>query len=213
MLSRTSKLGCYSWSLQAWDTCPGSKDSTGEAVPACKVCYARQGMYHMPNVKAVRAFNLQDWRNSDWVDRMVSSLSKQKFFRWFDSGDMYHIQLAEKIYAVMNRTPNCQHWLPTRMYKFPKFQAILRSMHGLSNVTVRASSDEVDGSVLDTYLNSSTIIPDRDYKTEAYVCPAYKQGGKCLTCRQCWDKMTPVVAYPYHGKSKAKVIKLIQIKG
>jgi hypothetical protein len=213
MLSRTSKLGCYSWSLQALDTCPGSRDSAGEIVDACKFCYARQGLYHMPDVKALRAFNLQDWSELDWVDRMVKALKGKKLFRWFDSGDMYHIKLAEKIYAVVQQTPDCNHWIPTRMHKFAKFEPVLRAMHSLPNVTVRASSDAIDGSIVDTYLNSSTIIPDHDTETSAWVCPAYKQGGKCLTCRKCWDKMTPVVAYPYHGRSKAKVIKLIQVKG
>jgi len=213
MLSLTSKLGCHSWSLQAWDTCPGSRDSKGDAVDACKFCYARTGFYHMPDVKAVRERNFEDWRSPDWVDRMVAALSKQDYFRWFDSGDMFHINLAEKILAVMQQTPSCKHWLPTRMHKFPKFQEVLAAMHKLPNVCVRASSDSVGGEVLDTYLNSSTIIPDRDFKTDAYVCPAYKQGGKCLTCRTCWDRMTSVVAYPYHGRSKAKVIKLISVKG
>jgi hypothetical protein len=92
MLSLTSKLGCHSWSLQAWDTCPGSRDSKGDAVDACKFCYARTGFYHMPDVKAVRERNFEDWRSPDWVDRMVAALSKQDYFRWFDSGDMFHIK-------------------------------------------------------------------------------------------------------------------------
>ena len=29
-------------------------------------------------------------------------------------------------------------------------------------------------------------------------CPSYKQGGKCLDCRQCWDKSIPNVSYKYH---------------
>jgi hypothetical protein len=44
-LSKTSKLdGILSWSLQALDTCPGSKDSTGNLVPACQGCYATTGI-------------------------------------------------------------------------------------------------------------------------------------------------------------------------
>lgn len=213
MLSLTSKLGCHSWSLQAWDTCPGARGHDGEAVDACKFCYARNGMYHMPNVKRVRANNLEDWKTDDWVDRMVDSLSNESHFRWFDSGDMYHIDLAQKIYTVMHRTPNCKHWLPTRMHKFPKFDAIIRAMHDLPNVVVRASSDSVTGDVLDTYLNSSTITPYAGFSVDAHECPAYKQGGKCLSCRACWDKDVNVVAYPYHGKSKAKVIKILSMKG
>jgi hypothetical protein len=70
MLSKTSKLGCFSWSLQAWDTCPGARGDDGEAVDACKFCYARRGNYVYPNVKRVREVNLEDWKKDDWVERM-----------------------------------------------------------------------------------------------------------------------------------------------
>ena len=49
-LSKPSKMPCLSWSLQALDTCPGSKDSTGKLVDACTGCYATDGNYRYPNV-------------------------------------------------------------------------------------------------------------------------------------------------------------------
>ena len=213
MLSQTSKLGCLSWSLQAWDTCPGAVGPDGDAVDACKFCYARSGMYHMPNVKRVRAENKEDWKELDWVDRMVDSLSNQTHFRWFDSGDMYSLSLAEKIYQVMARTPHVKHWLPTRMHKFDKFKPVLWDMSHLPNVVVRYSSDSVTGEVLTNTVNSSTIVPYAGFRDDLYECPAYKQEGKCLSCRACWDKSVMVVAYPYHGKSKSKVIKILSVKG
>ena len=44
-LSKASKMPCRSWSLQALDTCPGSRDKSGELVPACSGCYATDGNY------------------------------------------------------------------------------------------------------------------------------------------------------------------------
>ena len=38
-LSKTAKLGTYSWSLQAIATCPGSVGPDGQLVPACSGCY------------------------------------------------------------------------------------------------------------------------------------------------------------------------------
>ena len=32
-LSKASKMPCRSWSLQALDTCPGSRDKSGDLVP------------------------------------------------------------------------------------------------------------------------------------------------------------------------------------
>ena len=206
-LSKTSKLGTKSWSLQALETCPGSI-TNGQLVDACKGCYATTGMYHFGAVKAVRADNKQDWKRDSWVSDMVQALSKDTHFRWFDSGHMYSLELAEKMLAIMEATPNTKHWLPTRMYKFPKFHAVLAAMQALPNVMVRYSSDAVDG----TYtkgLHGSTIVPSADSAPAGVsVCPAYSQGGKCLSCRACYDKAVAVIGYPAHGKKMAKVIRL-----
>jgi hypothetical protein len=207
-LSKTSKLGTKSWSLQALETCPGSKMTNGQLVAACSGCYATTGMYHFGAVKAVRADNKLDWQRDGWVADMVQTLRKDSHFRWFDSGDMYALELAEKMLAIMEATPNTKHWLPTRMYKFPKFQAVLAKMAALPNVMVRYSSDAVDG----TYtpgLHGSTIIPSADTAPAGVtVCQAYSQGGKCLDCRACYDKSVAVIGYPAHGRKMAKVIKI-----
>jgi hypothetical protein len=85
--SNTSKMACESWSLQAEETCPGSIDPrTKKLVPSCEGCYATEGMYNMPNVKAVRKHNKQDWKRDTWVDEMVQGLDNSRYFRWFDSG-------------------------------------------------------------------------------------------------------------------------------
>ncbi len=207
-LSITSKLdGIRSWSLQALDTCSGSINVyTGELVDACKGCYATTGNYLYPNVKAPREHNKEDWQRDSWVDDMVQALDSDRYFRWFDSGDMYTIKLAEKMLEVMKRTPWVKHWLPTRMYKFPKYQAILEQMDALPNVVVRRSSDSVIGEVLDAPW-SSTIA--ESYNDDSIsVCPAYQQGGKCKGCRNCWDKSIPVIGYAAHGQKMSKVIRL-----
>jgi hypothetical protein len=124
-LSKTGKLdGVKSWSLQAVKTCPGSIDTaTGGLVPACQGCYAIGGNYLFPNVVAPREFNQQDWKRDAWVSDMVDALRNDRYFRWFDSGDMYDVRLAQKMLQVMTLTPDVKHWLPTRMHKFAKFAA------------------------------------------------------------------------------------------
>ncbi|MHA2047852.1 MAG: GP88 family protein [Candidatus Thorarchaeota archaeon] len=102
-------MPCRSWSLQALTTCPGSKDTNGELVDACKGCYATTGNYRFPNVKAPREHNQEDWQRDSWVDDMVAELDNDRYFRWFDSGDMYHIKLAHKMLEVMQRTPWVKH--------------------------------------------------------------------------------------------------------
>jgi len=210
-LSKTSKLdGILSWSLQAIETCPGAIGANGSLVAACSGCYATTGNYNYPNVKAPRAFNKQDWKRDRWVDDMVASLDSSRYFRWFDSGDMYALGLAEKILQVMQRTPWCKHWLPTRMHKFPKFSQVLADMQALDNVMVRPSADTVDGT-FDTWVHGSVIIPDADNAPLGVtVCEAYQRSGKCDGCRACWDKNVATIAYPAHGAKMAKVIRIMK---
>lgn len=208
-ISVTSKLdGIRSWSLQALDTCPGSKNADGTLVDACSGCYATTGNYVFNNVKAPRLENREDWQRLEWVDDMVLALAKDSFFRWFDSGDLYHVGLAQKILEVMQRTPWVKHWLPTRMHKFPKFRAVLREMMALDNVMVRFSSDSIRGQFTKG-LHGSVIVPTPDdVPAGVSLCGAYSRGGKCSGCRACWDRSVPVIAYPAHGKKMQKVINI-----
>lgn len=208
-ISVTSKLdGIRSWSLQAIDTCPGSIASPGELVDACKGCYATTGNYRYPNVKAPREFNREDWQRLEWTDDMVAELEKDRYFRWLDSGDLYSLALAEKVYEVMQRTPWCNHWLPTRMHKFPKFREIFTRMQALPNVMVRFSADSVTGEYMPG-LHGSVIGPSADTfqpQPGIELCRAYEHEGKCSGCRNCWNKSIPLIAYPAHGQKMARVI-------
>lgn len=211
-ISKTSKLdGILSWSLQALDTCPGSVNSDGSLVPACQGCYATTGNYNYPNVKAPRIENREDWQRDSWVSDMVSVLESQRYFRWFDSGDMYSLGLAEKILEVMKSTPWVKHWLPTRMLKFKKFEAVISEMQALPNVMVRFSSDSVMGEYT-LGLHGSTISPTIE-NAPGFVCKAYEHGGKCNGCRACYDKTIPLISYIAHGKKMGKVIKILTVKG
>jgi len=206
-LSNPSKMPCYSWDLQALDDCIGSKDSEGTLVPACKICYATEGFYVMPNAIKLRAYNKEDWKRPEFVDEFVYLLRDQTFFRWFSSGDIKWWKLAQKILEVMERTPHCKHWLPTRMLK-PKFKnhvAIINKMAELPNVSVRFSSDSIDGSYQDEH--GSTIIPYDDNRPGVKICRAYDNGGKCGDCRACWDKNVPTIAYVMHGRKAMKALK------
>lgn len=210
-LSNAGKMPCKSWSLQARDTCPGSIDPvTKQLVPACSGCYATVGNYPFKNVREPREENRIDWLRNEWVADMVALLDTERYFRWFDSGDVYHPKLAEKIYSVMQQTPWVKHWLPTRSHKIARIRVILEKMKLLPNVVVRYSSDSVTGEY-DPALHGSTIIPTFDSETKAdTVCDAYEREGKCGPCRKCWSKDINTVAYVAHTKRMQKVIREIK---
>jgi hypothetical protein len=209
-LSKTSKLdGIRSWSLQALDTCPGSIEN-GELVDACKGCYATTGNYRYPNVKAPRIENQEDWKRLEWVDDMVKALDSDRYFRWLDSGDLYSLALAEKVLEVMKRTPWVKHWLPTRMYKFPKFRRVFQEMSRLENVALRFSSDSINGEFIPG-LHGSVIIPTPQDHKSGKLCEAYSNAGKCNGCRACYDKSVDLINYPAHGVKMQKMIMLKKV--
>ena len=211
-LSKTSKLdGIMSWSLQAIDTCPGSSDGKGGLVEACQGCYATTGNYRFPNVKAPRLFNRDDWQRDTWVSDMLIALDSSRYFRFFDSGDMYSIDLANKILEICTKATWVKFWIPTRMHKFDKFKGVIDKLNALDNVSVRLSSDSVTGGIIDG-LNTSTIFSDT-LPVGATECKAYQHDGKCNGCRACYDKTVSVIAYKAHGVKMAKVIKIMVAKG
>jgi len=206
MLSRTSKLGCFSWSLQALETCQGSIGKDGQLVEVCQGCYATQGFYHMPDAISLRKNNKEDWQTDDWVARMIAALVKQKKFRWFDSGDLYSVDLAWKIYDICRATPHVKHWLPTRMHKFEKYINVLGALSCLPNVVVRYSADNVEEQIEGT--TTSMVIKKHEHRRGVHVCPSSLQEGKCGTCTACWNKDVKVVAYVAHSRKMAKVIQI-----
>ena len=204
-LSRPSKMPCPSWSLEAIETCPASIGSDGDLVDACKGCYAVGGNYRFPNVRNVRIHNKQDWKRDEWVSDMVVALQNYRYFRWFDSGDVYHKKLAYKILEVCKQTEWCNHWIPTRMHKFAKFKQVLNELNELPNVVVRYSSDSVTGKTIEGKY-TSTIIPFLKIKTKATICMAFEREGKCGTCRACWSKDEPLIAYVAHGRAMKSLL-------
>jgi hypothetical protein len=212
-LSKTSKLdGILSWSLQALDTCPASKKKDGTLVDACKGCYATTGFYQFAPAKNARAFNREDFKRDAWVSEMVISLDSSRYFRWFDSGDLFSIDLANKILEVMIKTPWCKHWMPTRMYKFKKFNSVIAKMQALDNVVVRFSSDSVEGAAIPGFTTSTIFSSEDQLPTNATICRAYEHDGKCNGCRACYSKDVPLIAYKSHGVKMAKVIKILAVK-
>jgi len=211
-----------SWSLNAGITCPGSKcPTTGELKPSCISCYAKKGNFIRPNVKDPRTHNQKDWKRSGWVDDMVEVLEEVRKMRWFDSGDVYHPKLAEKILEVMKKTKHVTHWFPTMSHDIPKLAVVIDKMDKLKNVKVRRSSGQVDGTFVKG--DGSTVV---DIKTArqwvkfgvpkgVVICPSslsvdgevpqsktknqpsIKAVGNCKKCRTCWNGKE-LVAYVRH---------------
>jgi hypothetical protein len=105
-------------------------------------------------------------------------------FRGYPSLD--HLK---KIFAVCLLTPDVNHWMPTRE---AGILAQVTPDQVPANLIIRLSATKVDGSPSSSWQHTSTVV------TEGKTCPAAEQDNKCLSCRACWDKRIPNIAYGKH---------------
>jgi len=206
-LSQAGKMPCKSFSLNAVQTCPGRLLPDGKVKDVCKGCYAIKGMYTFPVVKAVREENLRETYKPDFVLNLIDLIKKEnkRFFRWFDSGDVYSDKFLSKIYEICRKTPHVKHWIPTQSRELFN-QDTWKKLESLPNVRVRFSSDSTEGVFKQKH--GSTVIREiglftkdhfsNDNPRHIFTCPSSKQEGKCQACRACWSKKIDVVAYIYH---------------
>lgn len=203
-ISETSKLdGIPSWSTQAWVSCPG-KDTS----PVCRVCYAMEGRYVFPSVLKSRMTNMEAIKHPEFVAQAVKTIRIYSYFRLFDSGDFPTPDAIRKWTAIAAACPDTKFWVPTRVHKLPAYEAELKKLEALPNVTVRRSSDSLTGEFTPG-LHGATVV--HDYATVVqgvHTCQALapENNRTCNGCRKCWNKEIPVIGYPAHGvryKSKA----------
>ena len=98
-LGKTSKMRGFSFGLDARDCVSGSKlrEIKGSV---CSKCYALKGNFNFPSVRKGKATNLKHLESEYFVYVMTYQLQDQKFFRWFDSGDLPHMEALKKIVTI-----------------------------------------------------------------------------------------------------------------
>jgi hypothetical protein len=186
-LTRTSKMPGLSYSLPAWECKTGSKLRKVKG-SVCSMCYALKGNYtRYKAIKAAQYVRLKSLQDSRWIEAMTAQVKRSTYFRWHDAGDVQDLDHhLNKIYEVCRQTPDTKHWMPTR-------EAWIKDHLDSkpANLVIRFSPPMI-GQRNDTWPNSSMVV-EKDA-----TCPAPSQGGKCGSCRQCWDPAVKVVSYGKH---------------
>ena len=185
-LTRTSKMPGLSYSLPAWECKTGSKLRKVKG-SVCASCYALKGNYtRYKAIKAAQYVRLKSLQDSRWIEAMTAQVKRSEYFRWHDAGDVQDLQHLNNIFKICEATPDTKHWLPTR-------EAWIKNEldRAPANLVIRFSPPMI-GQRNDTWPNSSMVV-EKDAS-----CPAPSQGGKCGSCRQCWDSTVKVVSYGKH---------------
>ena len=188
-LSKPGKMPCPSINLPAAACITGSLMALIEGT-TCYGCYALKGRYKFKNTKIAMARRLEALNHGSWITAMVTLMTGRKYFRWHDSGDLQGAGHLKNILEVCKQTPDTKHWLPTREAKLLQY---LDPEVIPKNLNIRLSATKVNGAASRTWPWTSTVTDGKD-KT----CPAPDQGGKCKSCRQCWDKSVKNVTYAKH---------------
>jgi len=188
-LSTPGKMPCYSINL------PAAACITGQILAKVRGttrygCNALKGRYNFKYTKIAMARRLAALKDQRWVRAMVVLMKNRPHFRWHDSGDIQRAWHLARILEVCKLTPDTKHRLPTREAR------ILDLMDPEvipKNLIIRLSATKVNGAASRTWPWTSTVTDGKD-KT----CPAPDQGGKCKSCRNCWDRSIKNITYAKH---------------
>ena len=190
-MTRTSKMPGLSYSLPAWECITGAKLRAVKG-SVCSGCYALKGNYtRYPAIKAAQYYRLQSLRHPSWIPAMVAQIKRQKYFRWHDAGDLQGAWHLKNIMEVCTLTPSTKHWLPTREVKYT---SLMDPDIIPSNLKIIISDHMVDQATPVKSWPYTSGVTTGDNAT----CPAPSQGGKCGSCRACWDRDVERVTYGKH---------------
>jgi len=187
-LSKPSKMPGWAYGIPAKECKTGSKLQKVEG-STCYNCYALKGCYVFKVVQEAQYRRLRSIKHPGWVRAMTQLLQskKSKFFRWHDSGDVQDLKHLAKIFEVARRTPDVQHWMPTREAWVKPYLK-----YAPSNLVIRFSMPMVDQPAAESWPHTSTVV------TTGRTCPAPDQDNACGDCRACWDPNVRNVAYGQH---------------
>ena len=187
-LSKPSKMPGWAYGIPAKECKTGSKLQKVKG-STCYDCYALKGCYVFKVVQEAQYRRLRSIKHPGWVRAMTQLLQskKSKYFRWHDSGDVQDLKHLAKIFEVARRTPDVQHWMPTREAWVKPFLK-----YAPSNLVIRFSMPMVDQEAASSWPHTSTVV------TTGRTCPAPDQDNACGDCRACWDPKVKNIAYGQH---------------
>ena len=147
-----------------------------------------------------RRFNAWSDDRDKFVDAMIFIMHNKKHitdtgvFRWFDSGDLQGLPMLEDINNIAWASPHVKMWLPTKEYNLVKDH----SLDIAPNLIIRVSNPNKNKSFKGSFDYVSAVFEKDTLPKDSHICPSYKQGNKCGSCRACWSSKIKEVVYLAH---------------
>lgn len=200
--SAPSKMPWLSYSISARRCKTGGKLRKVKGT-ICSKCYAFRGNYRWEVVRKAHEKRFWAMSRQNWVSNMVMALRSrlietpkyQRFFRWFDSGDIQSLKNLQNIVKIAELVPEVQFWLPTQERGI--VQEFLRSGEIFpQNLNVRISAPLVGVQVKPIEGTTTSCV---NVNSEGvFQCPSSTQNNKCVDCRACWNRDIKTVSYKGH---------------
>ena len=191
LLPFNKTIGCKTWMIPA-----GPQVCAAFGSEVCTHCYAAQGRFTMPSVKAVIAERLKWWRRANLRqldEAFRKAIGRAKYVRVFTSGDFSSVADVRKWTWICERNPQTRFWISTR--SATRWGDAADVLAKLPNVCLRVSFGRIDDPMTSPWARlwqfSKTV-------TTPVTCRKCNEGS-CGDCRRCWDKNEEVVEYKLHG--------------
>lgn len=199
--------GVWHFDIPARKTCPGKSKLCS------RHCYAARKRFLFPQVRDRLAYNYDQSKRSDFVDRAVDEIYRKGIIlmRFHVAGDIYSPAYGRKLLEIIGRSPHCTFWLYTRSWRVKTIYPVLQAISALPNAFVWFSADEETGypPEVPERVRVAWMQTDEDEEQQGdlvfllpslrkkrsipldLVCPAETElgeakGTSCATCRVCW---------------------------
>ena len=219
-LSQPSKMECFTFALDIDKTGCVDRCQYGQS----KVCYVVGNRYR-ENAPSRIAKKERNWKlaNSKSFVRILTAqikLTKQRIFRWFDSGDFFSLEFFKKVIEVCknfidkNGKASVNFWIPTSRDDLLN-QFLAEGGVIPDNTIIRLSAPTPGISfhegIIKFYSKWKQItFSETTTDPKLATCHAsLVEGSSCGDCEDCWT--VPKTVYAIHGKANINNMKKYEV--
>mgnify|MGYP003638502910 CR=1 FL=1 len=204
-LSQPSKMECFTFALDIIESGCADRCQYGES----KVCYVIGNKFreNSPSRKAKKARNFKLANSKDFVRILTAQirLTKQRLFRFFDSGDFFSLEFFKKVIQVCKNLPKIEFWIPTSrddlLNQFLSEGGVIPV-----NTTIRLSGPQINTpfyeGIIQFYSKWKQItFSETTTDPNLATCHASLEGSSCGDCEDCFKPTHKKTVYAIHGKA------------
>ena len=203
-LSQPSKMECKTFDLDIDQSGCASRCQYGKN----NMCYVQNNHYreNSPSRKAKKERNWKLANSKSFVAILTAQirLTKQRLFRFFQSGDFFNLEFFKKVIRVCANLPKVDFWLPTSrddiLNQFLAEGGIIPE-----NTTIRLSNPIPNGpfneGIIQFYSKWKQItFSETTTDPNLTTCHASLDKSSCGDCEDCFKPSHKKTVYAIHGK-------------